>query len=162
MTTFTIPQVHDDWYEDGVEDGENLWRLDFARGADEYQAQLSCRLAPGAVVAPCGWCTPATAYAAARLFLERDNRLAYGERWDYACASWDLTPDVAAGLLAADKALAAWFLEEYVDAVAALPNDRAFIRASWRQGEHWGVEGVWGRVAVEAKWAEVDAAGGGS
>lgn len=145
---FRVDRAHNDWYEDGTDGGdENLWRLDFMGGDgddNEYQAQLfATAVAPDA---------DDLEYTAFRLFLERDNRHPDGSglRVDYACGAWPLTAERALALLAAGEREAVRMMAAEVAHVAALPNDRAFIRESLgRRGRE--------RLTAETYWAEVDA-----
>ncbi len=147
---FHVQTVHPDWYADGIDNDENLWRLDFAVNGNEYQAQLFLKLGiPEDELAKCF--DGPIPYTSARLFLERDNRLpgGDGERIDYACECWTIEAPRALGLLAVSKDEAVAAMGDQIRHVEALPNDRVFIRKHGTRRE---------LAVVEAYWAGRDAA----
>lgn len=114
---FSAEHLHADWYEDGVEEGDNCWRLDFKQGDNEFQAQLFGTETKGG-------------YWNASLFLERDNRNADGDRTDYAYKSWNSFSDErAVALLASNRDDAAALLADEIKIVEGLPNDIELVRA---------------------------------
>lgn len=161
---FKVETVHPDWYEDGIECSgecqqlENCWRLDFAVGGNEYQAQLFGLLDDKFQFDEDEDFSGRTlTYKSFRLFLERDNRLPDGSgfRWDYACYWSPLTPERALALLTAGEVEAVANMEKEVKLVTTLKNDRAFVAEEWRSWE----KDEWERrkkEAVEAHWAKLD------
>lgn len=128
--------IHVDWYRDGAEfgidgSGEEMWRLDFSNGGNEFQAQLFCEIActidewdalGEEQMLPFKW---------VRLFLERDNRIGPGgPRWDYACENISLSPDEAADLLTCGKNEAVAVMSTAIKKVATLANERDFVLQS--------------------------------
>ncbi len=133
--------VHPDWYEDGWESGENLYRLDFIQEPNDFQAQL--------FLPTVNKKKDDGNYHNPRLFIERDNRHPTSnnqERVDYACESWNITPEEVHALLAADADQAMILMADKIKTVTELPNDRDFIR------KYAGRE----LATVEAHWAELD------
>jgi hypothetical protein len=120
---FQITNVHRDWYEDGVEDGENLWRLDWP----EYQAQLFCKLDHDdrkVVVNADG-----LRYVSARLLIERDRRDESGDnRIDYACEAWPISPEQAQELLRMDREGAKAAMAAKIAVVQGLPCDARYLK----------------------------------
>jgi hypothetical protein len=116
---FVLTVAHPDWYADGVEDGEQCWRLD---PDNVIQVQVFATLVEPA---PHGkwpeWENP-------RLFIERDRRDASGEkRIDYACDSWAIADGEAAALLTATQAVACAMLKDRIERVLWLPCDPTYI-----------------------------------
>lgn len=164
---FYLTNVHPDWYEEGPEFcpgkggksyGDNLWRLDFKVEDNEYQAQVFVELgcSEKEYDDQFGGTDKPVPYIAARLFIERDNRIpgGDGERWDYACKQWELDKDQTLFLLTAPSVNAVGLMMDHVREVAALPNDRAFISGDWR----WeSPSGLIRKQRVEEYWAQIDA-----
>lgn len=126
--------VHDDWYLDGAEgvEPEQLWRMDFAVGPNEYQVQLFAKVDPTQLDEDGDLATKVRVederYVEFRLFLERDNRTADGgPRIDYACGAWPLTPGRAEALLSLSEAELPAAIAAEVSHVAGLPCDRRYI-----------------------------------
>jgi hypothetical protein len=130
---FKIPMIHNDWYHDGLEDGEDLWRLDFEVPAYPHwlQAQL--------FATPVGytkenrheppWDRDPTEFdwSHARLLIERDGRDDSGDvRIDYAFAVWPLTPERARELLAASTEEAVGMMSNEIAQVLSLPCDTSY------------------------------------
>jgi hypothetical protein len=119
---FTLTKAHAAWYDDGLEDGENCWRLDFEhpgyRGS--FQAQVFATPADDPEERWIHWKHP-------WLFLERDSRDADGERrTDYACDAWALTDEQAALLLTSAQAAAVEQMAHRIQEVIALPCDERY------------------------------------
>lgn len=148
-----IQEVHEDWYEDGVEDGENLWRLDFSYGKNEYQAQLFCEAPPGTDDGVAD--DDSLDYSSARLFIERDNRLEGGARWDYACGTWPLNDVEAVSLLKSDTVEAIVSMMDKVRQVEKMPNDRDFIRRWARPSELPRIEEYWAKLDGKIEGGEL-------
>ena len=122
-------QSHTDWYVDGVEDNEQLWRLDtlpplycqiqlFAEvsttSADPYENE------PGV---DSGACFTGNF----RLFNERDERDPSGEhRIFYAGEQFEINHERAMQLLLLNREAAEMYLEEEILAVMKLADDPAY------------------------------------
>lgn len=122
--------IHADWYCDGAESGEQLWRLDFCTDDHSFQAQLFAKLDPeqwlAIDLARIDVPVEDEKYVSFRLFLERDNRDTSGEqRIDYACASWPITEERAQQLLGTPECAIVPLLETEISHVAGLPCDKS-------------------------------------
>lgn len=108
---------HEDWYEDDIEDAENLWRLDL-----ENDIQVQLFAVPDDEDDPRYYHSP-------RLFIEVDVRDA--ERWDkrthYAGKHWNLTEGDAALILACGRQSAAELLVDKIELVAGMPCDQSML-----------------------------------
>lgn len=103
--------IHDDWYDDGEEAGEHLWRLDVWFRRQWYQVQVS-RF--GSDVA--------------KLFIERDGRCPKDTevRIDYAFKAWSAFDAEAALCLTLSKRE---FIRKYRDLIVEveqLPCDHKY------------------------------------
>lgn len=141
---FKLNNAHKDWYQDGWEGGEELYRLDFIVGENNsLQAQLFLPTVDPKNPDDDRFHNP-------RLFIERDNRHpdgdSYQTRVDYACKSWPLTEQEAADLLAANTEQAMKLMADKINTVTNLPNDREFIRKY--AGKYLPM--------IEAYWASID------
>ena len=126
-----LTTVHPDWYEDGIEDRENCFRLDFFHDsypAGDLQAQVFLKVKkdsdePGLVE-----------YGKkCRVFIERDARRSSrpgsdnGDiRIDYASDARRVSPEVAAELLAGDTAAFVAREKVLIERVLALPREAEY------------------------------------
>lgn len=122
-----IHTVHADWYEDGIEDRENCFRLDF--DYESYvgvlQAQLFLKVKKDADK------SENVEYGKCRLFIERDQRKDDDTdvRIDYAGDARKLTQEEAAELLAGDTAAFVVREKTLIELVLALPRDADYCDA---------------------------------
>lgn len=179
---FKIRKAHKDWYHDELAFdtldsgyGEDLFRLDFCVGHNEFQAQLFLTTTLKEkkfkeLEKKYKYRVPSKhiAYRSARLFIERDNRIPRheggdGERWDYAFDSWKLKPAEAVALLREDEKVAMKLMKKYIDRIVAMPNNRQWLAdeygppvsgklTNWEDGH--GKRG-WEKILL--KWSYVDA-----
>ena len=126
-----LTTVHPDWYEDGIEDRENCFRLDFFHDsypAGALQAQVFLKVKkdnddPSKVE-----------YGKkCRVFIERDARQSSrpgsdnGDvRIDYASDARRVSPEVAAELLAGDTAAFVAREKVLIERVLALPREAEY------------------------------------
>ncbi len=110
---FQLSNAHKDWYVDGIEDGEQCWRLDVNK-------HLHVQLFANETNEPEG------IWELGHLFIERDTREKGGGRVYYACAAWTLFDDEAVGLLQADLRTATIILADQLNYVMGLPNRPEF------------------------------------
>lgn len=123
--------VHLDWYCDGGDAGEQLWRLDFRYGGKPFQAQLFAKISPlqldehGSVRHEIP--VEDEEYVSFRLFIERDVRDPENSdrRVDYACKAWPLECGVAESLLGASQFAVVWALFQRLNQVLELPCDES-------------------------------------
>jgi len=112
--------VHSDWRADGIEEDEDLWRLDL--DDNETQIQLFAEVEDEDPMTPSytGCC---------RLFIEVDRRDESGDkRIHYAGHEWlNIPPEEAASLLAKPKAEVVAALNSKIAEVKALPCDKSML-----------------------------------
>ena len=113
--------VHGDWDEDGVEEDENLWRLDF--DDNETQLQLFATVKDAKADKPeyTGEC---------RLLVEIDRRdpaTDNEKRVHYACKVWKIDATTAANLLSKPKQELLTELADEIAEVKARPCDKTML-----------------------------------
>jgi hypothetical protein len=114
------------WDYDDDEEDEDLYRLDFYDDAGKsYQAQLFFTYEGE-------W--EERVYTAARLFLERDDRLMVGKpkredsvRVYYACDCWPITGEEAVALVGSKTSAAVALMADKIAHVGSLPCDFEFL-----------------------------------
>ena len=117
--------THKHWYHDGVEDDEDLWRLD---PIQDIQVQVSVNV----VQDPTEKDKDVVHGNDFSLFIEHDVRKKSphdpAERIKYSGDVFPITADEARKLLLMDNATAVVYLKEKIDHVIALPNDPKYCK----------------------------------
>jgi hypothetical protein len=112
--------MHPDWYADGVEMGEYLWRMDLP----DVQIQLFVNVLSD--IGPNGEALYGDDF---RLFIEHDVRDPKGEkRVKYSGDHFDRPSEFHRRLLASSRELVATLLASEIEKVKAMPNDPAMCR----------------------------------
>lgn len=128
--------IHPDWREDGVEAGEELWRLDLP---DNIQVQLFARVKREDA-------KPLDYTGKFRLFIEHDVRDASGEQTvRYAGDNFTITREEAVALLAVPKEQTAAYLINNINRVKKMPNDDEVVAD--RNKPVWGLHSPGSRPA---------------
>jgi len=116
---YKVDRVHPGWYQDGVEGGEELWRLDTD---DKHQIQLFAVATDQEMV-----------FTSFRLFIERDERVKiFSDKRKWYAGHWfgTVDPNWALGLLEMNEAEALVELRKQLEYVDSLPCDESMLNLS--------------------------------